>query len=148
MHRGMRGKWDFIDMINGGVACLADEVQSQILQRRGLPPVRLHVYSIAINANKVINIKTMHKHMIEGWNLMYMLWCVKQFNLNVVFAITFANSKSTYEFKFNHVAKVMFDQVKPYWKCVWYASEVWLKCGMLMWFKLQNHLKRIQINSI
>ena len=38
MHRGMRGKWDFIDMINGGVACLADEVQSRILQRRGQPP--------------------------------------------------------------------------------------------------------------
>ena len=35
----MRGKWDFIDMINGGVACLADEVQSRVLQRRGLPPV-------------------------------------------------------------------------------------------------------------
>ena len=39
MHKGKRGKWDFIDMINGGVACLADEVQSRILQRRGLPPV-------------------------------------------------------------------------------------------------------------
>ena len=39
MHKGLRGNWDFIDMINGGVACLADEVQSRILQRRGLPPV-------------------------------------------------------------------------------------------------------------
>jgi hypothetical protein len=27
---------------------------------------RLHVYSIAIKANKVINIDTMHNHMIEG----------------------------------------------------------------------------------
>src|ERR1043165_9659234 len=39
MHKGMRGKWDFIDMINGGVACLADEVQSRFLQRRVMPPV-------------------------------------------------------------------------------------------------------------
>ena len=55
-------------MINGGgVACLADEVQSRILQRRGMPPVvPVHVYSIAIKANKVINIDTMHNHMIEG----------------------------------------------------------------------------------
>ena len=31
----MRGKWDFIDMINEGAACLADEVRVQGLQRRG-----------------------------------------------------------------------------------------------------------------
>ena len=61
MHKGMRGKWDFIDMIN------ADEVQSRILQRRGLPPVvPVARLSIADNANKVIKIKTMHNHMIEG----------------------------------------------------------------------------------
>src|SRR3954471_673923 len=39
MHKGMRGKWDFIDMIKGGVACLANEVRVQGLQRRGCLPV-------------------------------------------------------------------------------------------------------------
>src|SRR3954462_13293475 len=35
MHKRKRGKWVFIDMIKGGAACLADEVQYRGLQRRG-----------------------------------------------------------------------------------------------------------------
>ena len=35
----MRGKMGFYRHDQWGVACLADEVQSRILQRSGLPPV-------------------------------------------------------------------------------------------------------------
>ena len=71
----------------GGLLALLTRFSLGIFNEGGcLLLFRLHVYSIANNANKVININAMHKHMIEGWNLMYMFWCVRYFNLNVVFA--------------------------------------------------------------
>ena len=39
-----------------------------------------------------INMNAMLKHMIEGWNLMYNFWCVRQFHLNGVYCIWNANS--------------------------------------------------------
>src|SRR3954469_7588294 len=60
MHKGMRGKWDFIDMIKGGVACLADEVRVQGLQRRGAFRFRFHLYST--NNKQGSKVNTMHKH--------------------------------------------------------------------------------------
>jgi hypothetical protein len=67
MHKGMRGKWDFIDMINGGLLALLTRFSLGFFNEGGcLLLFRLHVYSIAIKANKVININAMHKHMIEG----------------------------------------------------------------------------------
>ena len=64
MHKRMRGNWVFIDMINGGVACLADEVQVQGLQRRGQPPIPNP--PLSTNNNQGGNISTMHNHMVEG----------------------------------------------------------------------------------
>ena len=52
-------------MIKGGAACLPDEVFNE----GGDLGFWLHLYSIANNANKVINIKTMHNHMIKCYNM-------------------------------------------------------------------------------
>jgi len=36
MHKRKRGNWVFIDMINGGVACLADEVSIMVSSTKGV----------------------------------------------------------------------------------------------------------------
>jgi len=66
MHKGLRGNWDFIDMINGGLLALLTRFSLGFFNEGGCLLFRLHFYSIAIKANKVININAMHKHMIEG----------------------------------------------------------------------------------
>ena len=52
-------------MINAGLLALLTRVVHSIFNGGGDLGFRLHLYSIANNANKVINIKTMHNHMIK-----------------------------------------------------------------------------------
>ena len=50
----------------GGLLALLTRFSLGFFNEGGCLLFRLHVYSIAIKANKVININAMHKHMIEG----------------------------------------------------------------------------------
>ena len=65
MHkRDMRGKWDFIDMINGGLLALLTRFGFWVFSEGGDLLLRFHLYST--NKHEVaINMNAMLKHMIE-----------------------------------------------------------------------------------
>ena len=143
--RDMRGKWDFIDMINGGLLALLTRFSFRVFNEGGIPLFRFHFYST--NNKQGSNINTMHKNMVEGWNLMYMLlmceaipfkWSILQMKLQIQTPIWI---------HFNQVTNAIVWEMQLILKCVWYASDVQMKCGMLLIFKLQKHLNLIWLNS-
>src|SRR4051812_45602556 len=54
MHKIKRGKWVFIDMINGGLLALLTRFYNEVFNEGGGLRFWLHLYSIANKANKVI----------------------------------------------------------------------------------------------
>src|SRR3954462_12208103 len=71
MHkRDMRGKWDFIDMINGGLLALLTRFGFRVFNEGGCLLFRFHLYSTNNQQGRKVN--TMHNHMVEGGNFMYM----------------------------------------------------------------------------
>src|SRR3954470_6405945 len=85
-----------------GFACLADEVHTRFLQRRGWPPVLVPLLS-SKQSNQGINIIAMLKHMIICENMMYMVLMCLQFNLIEVYCKGVANSNSKFKFKLCHM---------------------------------------------
>src|SRR3954464_12029021 len=68
MHkRYMRGKWDFIDMINGGLLALLTRFSHGVFNEGGSLLLRFHLYST--NNKQSSKVNTMHKHMMEVFNL-------------------------------------------------------------------------------
>src|SRR4051812_26940405 len=87
MHKRMRGNWVFIDMIKGGTACLLTTFILGIFNEGGSLLYRFKFYRQTII--KGGNISTMHKHMVEGSNLVCILlmceaipfkWSILQMN--------------------------------------------------------------------
>ena len=70
MHKRKRGNSVFIEMINGGVACLVDEVQGQGIQRMGQPPVPVPLLST--NNNQ----RGQHKNNAQSHGLKVETWCI------------------------------------------------------------------------
>ena len=56
-----------------GFACFADKGRTEYLQRRGDLGLRLHLHSIANNANKVINRMYNAQSHDQGYKVMYMV---------------------------------------------------------------------------
>src|SRR3954467_3788048 len=81
-----------------GFACLADEVHTRCLQRRGWPPVLVPLLS-SKQSNQGINIIAMLKHMISCENMRYMVLMCLQFHLIEVYCKRIANSNSKFKFE-------------------------------------------------
>src|ERR1041385_7998343 len=85
-----------------GFACLADEVHTRCLQRRGWLPVPVARLS-SKQSNQGINVIAMLKHMIICDNMMYMVLMCLQFHLIEVYCKRIANSNSKFKFKLSHM---------------------------------------------
>src|SRR3954466_12011220 len=116
MHkRDMRGKWDFIDMINGGFACLADEVQVLDLQRRGQPPAPVPLLldkQSMINNQYECNAQA-HDCML---NLEVHVWMCEAIPFK--WGILHLKCKFKPTFEFNMVDMNLFEQFESFKKCV------------------------------
>ena len=69
MHkRDMRGKWDFIDMIKGGLLALLTRFSLGIFNEGGSLLFRFHFYSQTKN-EVAIKMNAMLKHMTKCYNM-------------------------------------------------------------------------------
>ena len=82
MHKGMRGKWDFIDMIKGGLLALLTRFDNGVFNERGGLRFRLHVYRA--NNKQRMNLIAMLKHMINIVMVMFLVTMWVQFHLKEV----------------------------------------------------------------
>src|SRR4051812_10431917 len=101
MHKGKRGNWVFINIINGGLLALLTRFSFRVFNEGGSLLFWFHFYST--NNNQWSNISTMHNHMVEGWNLMYVPLMCEGFHLNEVYCKGFANSNSNLNLKGIHM---------------------------------------------
>ena len=113
-----------------GFACLADEVQVQGLQRRGQPPVPFHFYRQT--TIKGGNISTMHKHMVEGWNLMYMLLMCETIPFKWSVLQMICKYKLQFEFNLAKLQMLLWDQCNSFWNV--YDMPLRFKYNVICWY--------------
>ena len=99
----MRGKWVFIDMINEGLLALLRGIKLGVFCFGEDLRFRFNVYRLQAIQKVTINIRTMLKHMIRCYNMMWLVLLCWWFHLNGVYCKGFANSNSKVEFKICHM---------------------------------------------
>ena len=100
-------------MINGGLLALLTRFGIGVFNEGGSLLFRFHFYST--NNKQGSKVNTMHNHMVEGWNLMYMFLMCEAIPFK--WSILQMNCKFKLQFEFNlaKLQMLLWDQCNSFW---------------------------------